>query len=140
MKTKPTVIEHVREHARKTYPEECCGFLLGRTGSDGNQIERSLPVENSRHSGRERRFTITPDDYLGAEQEARRLGLDVVGVYHSHPDHPARPSETDLQEATFPGLSYVIVSVVRGEPTEPTAWALAPDRSHFDSEPIHQIT
>ncbi len=126
----------IREHGRRTYPEECCGFLLGRAEPDGNRVVALRPVDNQRETNRERRYQITPHDYLHAERAAGREGLDIVGTYHSHPDHPARPSATDLQEATFPGFTYVIVAVGEGKPGELTAWSLAPDRSAFIPEPI----
>lgn len=141
MRAAKDVIAAIREHGEATYPEECCGFFLGRLeGFDpvesGHEVTGMLPAPNRHPDGRERRFTIDPADWLAAEREAARLGLDVVGVYHSHPDHPARPSATDLAEAAFPGLAYVIVPVHGGRAGEPTAWALAPDRSRFDPEPL----
>jgi proteasome lid subunit RPN8/RPN11 len=136
MHTQPSVLDAIRAHGRATYPEECCGFLLGHPAADGNHVVAIRRVENRQATGRERRYTISPEDYHAADPAARRQGLDVVGFYHSHPDHPARPSHTDLAEATFPGYTYVIVSVLHGEPATLTAWSLAPDRSRFESESI----
>lgn len=138
------VIRAIRRHGEDTYPEECCGIFLGRMegsgpGGPGHFVTAAFPVPNRHEDRRERRFTIAPGDYLSAEREASRLGLDVVGVYHSHPDHPARPSATDLAEAPFPGLAYVIVPVLGGVSGDPTAWALAPDRSRFDPEPLQVL-
>ncbi|MFQ5572255.1 MAG: M67 family metallopeptidase [Rhodothermales bacterium] len=140
MKTHPDVLDAIREHGRATYPEECCGFLLGRLTAEGNEVIEAWFAENRQPQNRMRRYTITPRDYHDADHAARRQGLDIVGFYHSHPDHPAHPSEIDLAEATFPGYTYVIVSIQDGEPAELTAWSLAPDRSHFDAEDIDVLS
>lgn len=131
------VLDAVRSHGRARYPEECCGFLLGRFESDGPKvIVAAEPAENVRTENRERRYTIAPENYMAAEQDAQRRGLDIVGFYHSHPDHPSRPSATDLAEATFPEYVYVINSVNEGRPGDLTAWTLAEDRSEFVEEVI----
>lgn len=139
MKIHRDVLNAIREHGRDTYPEECCGFLIGRTDGRGNDVKSALRVENSLHRQRERRYFISPGDYLAAERSARALGQDIVGIYHSHPDHPAKPSKTDLEEATFPGFSYVIVSVESGAAGDLTAWNLAPDRLRFLEEQIDVV-
>ncbi|GIV58160.1 MAG: Mov34/MPN/PAD-1 family protein [Rhodothermaceae bacterium] len=136
MLTHTAVLDAIREHGRDTYPEECCGFLLGTFAPEGNRVVAVQRVPNRRAEHRERRYTLAPEDYRHAERAARGLGLDVVGFYHSHPDHPARPSATDLAEATFPGYTYVIVAVRDGVPADLTAWSLAPDRSRFLPEAI----
>ncbi len=136
MRTTPDILDAIRAHGQATYPEECCGFLLGRTTTEGNHVVSAWRVENRRAENRQRRYTITAQDYHAADRAARRQGLDIVGFYHSHPDHPARPSATDLAEATFPGYSYVIVSILDGQPADLTAWSLTPDRARFDAESI----
>lgn len=136
MNLHPDLLEAIRSHGQETYPEECCGFLLGQPTAQGNRVLALSRVENSQQTNRERRYTIAPADYHAADRAARRQGLDIVGFYHSHPDHPARPSATDLAEATFPGYTYVIVSILAGAPDEVTAWSLAPDRSRFEPEEI----
>lgn len=136
MQTTPTILDAICEHGRATYPEECCGFLLGRATAEGNHVTSAWRVENQRAENRERRYTITPHDYHAADRAARQQGLDIVGFYHSHPDHPARPSTTDLAEAAFPGYTYVIVSIQDGQPADLTAWSLTPDRARFDAESI----
>lgn len=136
MTTSEQVLEGIRAHGERTYPEECCGFLLGATTGDDRTVEEILAVENIQEANRERRFLMGPGDYLKAERYATERGLDIVGTYHSHPDHPARPSETDLAEATFPNFNYVIVSINKGVSRELTAWTLAEDRSRFDSDTI----
>ncbi len=137
MKTTSDILDQIRAHGADTYPKEGCGFLLGTVTDDGeNHVTALHRATNRRSENRERRYELTADDYRDADTAAQAQGLDVVGVYHSHPDHPARPSETDLEEATFPGYTYVIVSVRSGTPEDVTAWTLAPDRSEFRREDI----
>lgn len=125
------VLDKIRRHGESTYPEECCGLLLGLPASDGNDVRAAWPAVNRNEDRRHDRYVIDPDDFRAGQKKASSLGLDIVGTYHSHPDHPARPSKTDLETATFPGYTYVIVSVQRGRAVDLTAWALAPDRSEF---------
>ncbi|MDR1314458.1 MAG: M67 family metallopeptidase [Deltaproteobacteria bacterium] len=129
----------VRSEAEAAYPYECCGLVMGvLDGQDGDLRKGSalVVVANAREGdARRRRFSIGPEDFLRAEREAARLGLDVIGVYHSHPDHPAVPSEYDLSHA-LPFYSYVIVSVEGGRAGDMTSWRLAPDRSSFAPEPL----
>lgn len=129
-------VDAIRVHAEETYPEECCGYLLGHATASGNKAGEIFPVHNNRLDNRERRFLMGPTDYLNAERLASDLKMDVVGTYHSHPDHPAQPSETDLAEATFPFFSYVIVSVRKGEAKELTSWLLDSDRTRFLEDKI----
>jgi proteasome lid subunit RPN8/RPN11 len=136
MITTESVLRAIREHGVETYPEECCGLLLGDITPDGNRVSETRRIPNRHADERARRYLITPEDYHAADREARRRGLDVVGIYHSHPDAPARPSATDLAQATFPGLSYVIVSIRDGKPAELTNWTLASDRTRFEPEDI----
>jgi proteasome lid subunit RPN8/RPN11 len=120
------------------YPNECCGFIIGRDGGRGGGRTgvRVLPVGNARESAEaHRRFEITPKDFLRAEREAAAGGDGVVGVYHSHPDHPAAPSDYDLEHA-LPYYSYVIVSVGDGKAGRVTSWRLKDDRSRFDEEEV----
>lgn len=137
MKTTKSILDAIRRDGADAYPEEGCGFLLGTVTDDGeNRVTALHRAANRRTENRDRRYALTADDYREADAAAQEQGLDVVGVYHSHPDHPARPSETDLAEATFPGYTYVIVSVHDGTPETLTAWTLAPDRSEFEREEI----
>lgn len=136
----PAVLHDIRKHGKRAYPEEGCGFLLGTVTDDGrNRVTRARRVANRKTEDRERRYEISPQDYRDAQQAADAIGLDVVGFYHSHPDHPAEPSETDLAEATFPGYTYVIVAVDDGVPGDLTAWSLRADRAAFDSEDIDVV-
>ena len=131
------ILDAIRKHGADAYPEEGCGFLLGTVTEDGeNRVTTIRRADNQEDEQRTRRYQLTSEDYRQADEAAREQGLDVVGVYHSHPDHPAEPSETDLDEATFPGYTYVIVAVHDGTPEAVTAWTLAPDRSEFRRENV----
>lgn len=136
MKTRQDVLDAMSRHACETYPEECCGVLLGTLDAGDVAVEATRAVENRRPEQRERRYLITPEDYRTADRAAQASGLDIVGFYHSHPDVPPVPSQTDLEEATFPGFSYIIVSVRNGRPAETRAWNLVPDRSRFVEDEI----
>ena len=118
-----------------SYPEEGCGALLGRENGDGREVERAIAFTNVQTETRERRFLVSPEQLLGAEREARRLGLEVLGIYHSHPDHPARPSAFDLEHA-WPFYSYLIVSVAGGRAAGTRSWRLVEDRSRFVPETL----
>lgn len=140
VQTDTKVLDAVRRHGRDRYPEECCGFLLGRFDGNGTKVVvEAQPAENVRSENRERRYTIAPEDYLMADREAQKRGLDIIGFYHSHPDHPARPSETDLAEATFPEFVYIITAIHGGEAVDLTAWTLAADRSKFIAESVNIV-
>jgi len=122
----------IAAHGESTYPDECCGVLLGREDGSERAIERLLPIDNQWDADeRRRRFLITPEDMLRAEREARRQGLDVLGFYHSHPDAPARPSDFDREHA-WPFYTYLIASVRNGSFDEMTGWQLRDDRSGYD--------
>jgi proteasome lid subunit RPN8/RPN11 len=135
LKLGPAPAAAIRRHGEETYPHECCGFLLGRSGAGGREVARLLRADNERGDSPRNRYFISPEAYLAAELEAEKEGREILGVYHSHPDHEARPSEFDRTHA-FPGLSYVIVSVREGKAEEVRSWVLAADRSRFDPEPV----
>ena len=129
------IAAHIQAHGRETYPNECCGALIG---TDDVVMEcHSLP--NTTEEGPRRRFLVRPDDYRAAEQRAKVVGHELLGFYHSHPDHPARPSQYDLDHA-WPVFAYVIIAVANGEPGAMTSWRLREDRSAFDEEPIERGT
>jgi len=127
----PGVAEAIRQHGVETYPNECCGALCGRDGV----VTATFALPNTTEEGPRRRFLVRPEDYRAAEQRATELGGDLVGFYHSHPDHPARPSQYDLDHA-WPCFSYIIVSVRGGTPEDMTSWRLRDDRSAFDPEDL----
>jgi len=126
--------ERIRAHGAETYPHECCGALLGRD-NEPREILGLFPLINRRDDSPQNRFSVTAQDVLDAEKSARRQGLDVVGWYHSHPDHPARPSAYDRDHA-WPWYSYIIVSVAQGQPQDMTSWRLNDDRQQFSPEGI----
>jgi len=140
--------EKIRLHGAETYPHECCGALLGRDGSamagtdpekdkltPSREIVALFPLVNRRDDSPRNRFSVSVDDVRAAEKAARELGLEVVGWYHSHPDHPARPSAYDRDHA-WPWYSYIIVSVQNGAPQDMTSWRLNDDRQEFSPEGI----
>ena len=108
--------EAIRRHGEETYPHECCGVLLGRVDDDGTRIVTSAArCGNTRTDSPQNRYNIDPRDQIRIQREGRERGEDIIGYYHSHPDHPARWSPTDLAEAHWPGYSYVITSVDKGK-------------------------
>jgi proteasome lid subunit RPN8/RPN11 len=122
----PGIADAIRRHGRSTYPNECCGALIG----DGDTVLRTSPLPNTTEEGARTRFLVRPSDYKQAEADAKRLKGELLGFYHSHPDAPSRPSQYDLDHA-WPYFWYVIVSVEQGEPKLMTVWRLADDRSQF---------
>jgi proteasome lid subunit RPN8/RPN11 len=132
----------IRTEAEGAYPNECCGILLGTTlpgkpsGGDQRVVAGIIPIRNSREEAEQyHRFQIEPEDLMRAEVEARKRGQDVLGFYHSHPDHPARPSDFDREHA-LPFYSYIIVAADKGKAGDFTSWELRPDRSQFIQEEI----
>jgi len=121
----------MRRHAARIYPNECCGALLG---PKPGKVTRAFPLDNTfTPEQQRRRFLVGPEEYRRAETRAHDTGLSLIGFYHSHPDHPAEPSQFDLDHA-WPNLSYVIISVRQGQPKEVRSWRLKTDRSAFDEE------
>jgi len=131
----------IRAHGKETYPHECCGALVGRDG----HASAVVPLANTTEEGPRRRFLVRPSDYREAERQASVLGGDLLGFYHSHPDHPARPSQYDLDHA-WPTFAYIIVAVAGSGVDESglprsngdakagdmTVWFLKSDRSSFE--------
>ena len=128
----------IHAHVRQAYPEEGCGVLLGRDDAGTRAVERVLPCPNRGAAARGHRYQIAPEDVLAADREARAAGLDVVGFFHSHPDHPAAPSAFDLEHA-WPYYSYLIVSLEAGRVVDAKAWRLAADRSRFETETLESL-
>jgi proteasome lid subunit RPN8/RPN11 len=123
----PAVATVIRRHGEETFPHECCGALIGR----GHRVTNAVALPNTTEEGPRRRFLVRPSDYRTAETRASELGGELLGFYHSHPDHPARPSQFDLDHA-WPNFAYVIVSVMSGTARDMTVWFLQEDRSRFD--------
>jgi proteasome lid subunit RPN8/RPN11 len=131
----PEARERILAHASAAYPDECCGALLGAAGDGYTRVVEALAQPNTTEEGPRRRFLVRPADYRTAEARARALDAELLGFYHSHPDHPAHPSEVDLRHA-WPNLSYVIVAVAEGRPADLRSWRLREDRSAFHEEPV----
>lgn len=132
----------IRRHGSETYPDECCGALLGRDADAAaapargtREVLELFPLVNRREDSPGNRFLVTAEDARDADKAALTQGLDLIGWYHSHPDHPAQPSEYDREHA-WPWYSYVIVSVQNGKPEDMTSWRLQDDRSMFIPEDI----
>ena len=125
------ILERMRRHGEEIYPHECCGFMLGSADDGVQRITEIRSQPNERTDSRENRFVISPQQFKAAETYARKSGLQLVGIYHSHPDSPARPSEYDRDHA-WPWFSYIIVSVKGGTAEDANAWQLREDRSGFD--------
>jgi proteasome lid subunit RPN8/RPN11 len=128
----------IAAYGAATYPYEGCGLLLGIAAEGVNVVTAVQPLPNVWPDVEERRarFRIDPDAWRDAELEAALQGLDVVGVFHSHPDHPPVASPRDLAWAAWPGYSYLITAVRQGRPQESRSWQLQPDRSGFVEEAI----
>ena len=135
--------EKIRRHGEENYPHECCGALLGRDANSEGRPEREIlelyPLVNRREDSPRTRFSVAPGDVMDADRAAEARGLDLVGWYHSHPDHPARPSEYDREHA-WPWYSYIIVSVTKGVAGEMTSWRLQDDRAGYEKERIEVRT
>src|SRR5262245_16285980 len=149
----PAPVEQaIRRHGQETYPHECCGALVG----SADRVTDIVPLPNTTEEGPRRRFLVRPSDYRLAERRAGEMGVELLGFYHSHPDHPARPSQYDLDHA-WPTFAYIIISVVDGDAALPgrsaptarvaldngakagdmTVWYLKDDRSTFEEGSLH---
>jgi proteasome lid subunit RPN8/RPN11 len=133
----------LRAHGEETYPHECCGVLLGKTQPDGNLVVNSVHqivrAGNTRTDSAHNRYNIAPEELVRIQRQARKLGLDIVGFYHSHPDHPARWSPTDFAEAHWIGCSYMITSVDKGKANITNSFLLTgagEDDKQFIDEPV----
>ena len=139
LKLSEKTLAQIRAHGENAYPDEGAGFLLGTDTKGDRHVSQIFTTENAREeSARHNRYLVTPDDYLKAEITADRLGLSLIGVFHSHPDHPNLPSEFDREWAQ-PFFSYIITSVVQGKAVESRSWRLVDDRSKFEEEKIDLI-
>ena len=130
-------LDAIRGHGERDYPNECCGLLLGSAdGGAAREVREAQPLRNANTDSPRNRFDFDPAEHLAAQRAARERELEVIGFYHSHPDHPARPSQFDLDHAAWPGYSYVIVSIRQGKAGEANSFELAEDRSRFLDEEI----
>ena len=104
----------LRAHGEETYPHECCGILLGKSSDDVLTVTELIRAGNTRTDSAHNRYNIAPQELIAAQRQARKSGLDIVGFYHSHPDHPAQWSPTDFAEAHWFGCAYVITAIEKG--------------------------
>ncbi len=130
------ICNRIHAYAEKSYPDEGAGLILGINQNGDKHLFELLWFANAReNSARRNSYLLTPHDYLAGELEAERLGLEVVGMFHSHPDHPDQPSDFD-REWAIPSLSYIIISIWQGSAVSSRSWKLDSDRNRFTEEPI----
>lgn len=141
LKLTQTLHEQIKAHGADAYPHEGCGLLLGVVVEGENVATAVRPMRNVWPVEAEKpiRFRIDEGDWRDAELDAAMEGLDVIGVFHSHPDNPPIASPRDLAWASWPGYSYLITQVDAGKPTHSRSWQLREDRSGFDEEPVLEI-
>jgi proteasome lid subunit RPN8/RPN11 len=128
---KSELINKINKHGEQVYNEECCGALIGSIENESFKVIELLRFNNERNDNRERRYLISPEQYLQSEKTANDKNLSLLGFYHSHPDHPAVPSQFDTDHA-LPWFVYLIVSVQKGKAEQLTSWKLKEDRSVFE--------
>jgi proteasome lid subunit RPN8/RPN11 len=132
--------EALRAHGEETYPNECCGVLLGKNiAGEGNRVRQIIRAGNTRTDSAHNRYHIAPQELVKIQRQARGLGLDIVGFYHSHPDHPAQWSKTDFAEAHWLSCSYIITSVEQGKASTTNSFLLSgtgEDDKKFEDEAI----
>ncbi len=133
------VYDSIRAHGEETYPHECCGALIGKSTPEGWRIKEAMRAGNTRTDSAHNRYSIAPLELVRIEREARRLGLEIAGFYHSHPDHPAQWSATDFAEAHWLGCSYLITEVAQGKAAVSNSFLLTgptEEEKQFAQEPI----
>lgn len=123
------------QHACATYPDECCGAMLGRVESGVKIVTEAMPLENAYEGSKRARYELRPQDLIRAEREARERGLQLIGIYHSHPDCDAYFSETDLKNSC-PWYSFVVLSIKGGRFDHANSWLPDPDQTHAEKEPL----
>ena len=129
----------IRRHGEETYPHECCGVLLGRSIDGVNEVEDAVRAGNTRTDSAHNRYHIAPQELVRVQRQGRERSLDIVGFYHSHPDHPAQWSRTDFAEAHWLGCSYVITSVQQGVAQDTNSFLLtgtSEENKAFENEPV----
>jgi proteasome lid subunit RPN8/RPN11 len=131
-----TLLQEIHAHGESAYPDEGAGLLIGTDNGQEKIVTEILTMENARESSaRHNRYLLSAEDYLRGENEAAQLGLDILGVFHSHPDHPDQPSDFD-REWAMPWFSYLITSVYSGQAKVSRSWRLAEDRLQFFEETL----
>lgn len=130
------ILARIQSHGEESYPEEGAGLMLGRDDGKTRSVEHLIYLENAReHTARHNRYLITAEDMLAGEKKAEEMGLSILGIFHSHPDHPDQPSEFDREHA-IPWYSYLITSIQGGKAGGSKCWRLRDDRSGFDEEEL----
>lgn len=125
----------IRRHGESDYPHEACGLMAGKVDGERTVVVQLVPLANQRTDSARNRYLIDPDAFRRAQTALDAAGLEIVGIYHSHPDHPAEPSVFDREQA-WPRLSYVIIAVAAGRAGDMRSWRLSDDRAAFGEEPI----
>src|SRR5574341_481045 len=133
LKIKKNVYDRIIHHVKMSYPHECCGVLVGHVEEETKFALESYPIENLNRDRARDRYNMDPVGLIKVEKQIAQEGLEIVGIYHSHPDHPARPSKTDLEYA-WPIYSYIIVAVAQGSQVEARNWCLNGVGSEFLEE------
>ncbi len=142
LKIRQSELDSLRRHGEETYPHECCGVLLGRMQDDERQVAEIVRCGNTRDDRPQDRYHIDPRELVRIQRQGRERGLDIIGFYHSHPDHPAQWSQTDLAEAHWIGCSYVITSVEAGQAMRTSSFVLlgsGEEDKRFDDELIEVV-
>ncbi len=142
MKIPRAQVEAIMAHAKGGYPFEVCGVLLGSLDHGERRVAKALPAVNRETEAPRVRYQIAPEDLLRIQRESRDEGHEIVGFYHSHPDHPARPSETDRRiaaEGLSDGVAHVVVGVEKAERATPTAWVFRDATHSFEGEPLEIV-
>jgi proteasome lid subunit RPN8/RPN11 len=130
--------DEIRRHGEAAYPAECCGAMVGRVDGAAKEVLRLSPAVN-RRTDDPHRYLIAPDDLRRLEREVREAGQEIVGYYHSHPDHPARPSAFDAEHA-WPWYSYLIVRIDRGRGADMASWVLDDERPRMQPESLDVLS
>lgn len=137
LKISSELLHSLQAHGEAAYPNEGAGLLLGSANDNSKTVADIFPLANHWEAEEQyHRYLITPQDMLKGEQEAARRGLDVIGIFHSHPDHPAEPSGMDRDWA-LPWYSYIITTIAQRRATVSRSWLLREDRSAFEEEPLN---
>ena len=139
LKLSEPIYNALRKHGEETYPHECCGVLLGRSENEVNTVEDAVRAGNTRTDAAHNRYHIAPQELIKIQRQGRERGLDIIGFYHSHPDHPAQWSKTDFAEAHWLGCSYVITAVANGVAQQTNSFLLTgtnEDDKSFEDEAI----
>jgi proteasome lid subunit RPN8/RPN11 len=140
LKISQALYDQLRAHGEEIYPNECCGIMLGHADGDSLTVTQLLRAGNTRTDSAHNRYHIAPQELIAAQREGRKQGLDIVGFYHSHPDHPAQWSITDFEEAHWFGCAYVITAIAHGKATLTNSFLLTgtgEDDKAFVDQPIH---